>query len=76
MRVTGGVLPVLTHREWRVETALVDLGTGVRDWIVIRRSHEVAAYAATVAERDRVLREHGVDPAELREDPTPEDGCE
>lgn len=76
MSVTGQVLPVLAHREWQVETMIVDLGTGMRDWIAIRRGDETLAYVATVAERDLLLREHGVDPARLSEDPTPDDGCE
>ncbi|MFI5895669.1 hypothetical protein ACIA5D_36795 [Actinoplanes sp. NPDC051513] len=73
--MTGQVLPVLTHADWQVETILIDLGNGLREWIEIRHDNEIA-YAATVAERDVVLREHGINPADLTAADTIDDGCE
>jgi hypothetical protein len=76
MRVTGWVLPVLEHQGWQVETVELDLGTGLREWIEIRHSDDGPRYVATVAERDAVLREHGVDPSALTEIVVIDDGCE
>ena len=74
MRVTGQVLPVLEHGEWQVETVEIDLGSGLREWIELRHGDQIA-YAATDDERDALLLEHGVNPADLAE-VEPEDGCE
>jgi hypothetical protein len=69
------VLPVLAHAGWQVETVSVDLGTGLREWIEIRHGDEIA-YAATVAKRDVLLRDHGINPADLTAVETINDGCE
>lgn len=68
------MLPVLAHNNWQVETVAIDLGTGLREWIEIRHGDQ-RMYCATTAERDVVLREHGIDPGDLA-DVEPEDGCE
>lgn len=75
MRVTGVVLPVYAHNGWQVETMMIDLGSSMRERIEIRHGEEIA-YAATIAERDVVLREHGIDPARLAEVDAIDDGCE
>lgn len=75
VRVTGSVLPVLAYQRWQVETVELDLGTGLGEWIEIRHAGR-RWYAATVAERDAVLREYGVDPRALVEVDAVEDGCE
>jgi hypothetical protein len=69
------VLPVLVNADWQVETVLIDLGAGVREVIEIRHGAQ-RSHVATVAERDAVLREHGVDPAVLTAVDTIDDGCE
>jgi hypothetical protein len=69
------MLPVLAYDGWQVETVEIDLGGGLREWIEIRHGN-TTAYAATVAERDVVLREHHVDPGRLAEVDTIDDGCE
>jgi hypothetical protein len=69
------VLPVLAHGVWQVETVEIDLGDGLREWIEIRRG-DTTVYAATVAERDVVLGEHGVEPVRLAQVDTIDDGCE
>jgi len=76
VRVTGQVLPVLEHQQWQVETMHLDLGTGLRPWIEIRHGEDELWHVATVAERDAVLREHGVDPAALKSVDVIDDGCE
>jgi hypothetical protein len=73
MRVTEGVLPVLEHQGWRVETVELDLGAGLREWIEIRHGDDGPRYVATVAGRDAV---HGVDPRDLTETVVIDDGCE
>ncbi|WP_030443810.1 hypothetical protein [Actinoplanes subtropicus] len=67
--------PVLADDGWQVETVEIDLGTGLREWIEVRGGDQ-RRYVATAAERDVVLREHGVDPAALAEVETIDDGCE
>jgi catechol 2,3-dioxygenase-like lactoylglutathione lyase family enzyme len=52
-----------------------DLGDGVREWIEIRCG-EQRSYCQTVAERDVTLLEHGINPADLIEVHSIEDGCE
>jgi hypothetical protein len=69
------VLPILAHADWQVETVVIDLDTGLREWIEIRHGDEVA-YAATVDERDVILREHGINPVDLAAVDTIDDGCE
>jgi hypothetical protein len=70
------VLPVLERQGWQVETMEIDLGTGLREWIEIRHGTDHPRHVATVAERDTVLREHGVDPRALTEIDVIDDGCE
>ena len=53
----------------------LDLGTGLREWIEVRHG-DTRWHVATLSERDRLLRERGVDPAALREQDTVDDGCE
>ena len=75
MRVTGLVLPVLAHADWQVETVIIDLGTGLREWIEVRHDGQ-RIYVGTAAERNAVLRTHGINPADLVEVDTIDDGCE
>lgn len=70
------MLPILEDQEWQVETVELDLGAGLREWIEIRHGDDSPRYVATVAERDAVLREHGVDPGALTEIVVIDDGCE
>jgi hypothetical protein len=63
------------HQQWQVETVELDLGTGLREWIEVRHS-DARWHVATLGERDRLLRERGVDPADLREQDIVDDGCE
>ena len=69
------MLPVLVDGDWQVEAVIVDLGSGLREWIEIR-NETAAMYVSTVADRDRVLRAHGVNPARLIAVDTIDDGCE
>ncbi|GAA3943150.1 hypothetical protein [Actinoplanes auranticolor] len=69
------MLPVLEYQGWQVETVEIDLGAGLRAWIEIRYGDQ-RRHVATLAERDAVLREHGVDPGVLTVLDTIEDGCE
>jgi len=75
MRVTGLVLPVLTHAGWEVETVEIDLGTGPRPWIEIRHNGTIT-HVATVADRDHMLLGNGINPANLTETDMIDDGCE
>jgi hypothetical protein len=75
MRVTGRVLPVFEYQGWQVETVEVGLGTGLRELIEIRHGDD-CWQVATLAERDALLRQSGIDPLELTEMATAEDGCE
>lgn len=68
------MLPVLAYGEWQVETVEVDLGTGLREWIEIRRGGQ-HSYVATDEELDVILREHSIEPACLVPI-QPEDGYE
>lgn len=75
MRVTGRVLPVLVRDGWQVETVVVDLGTGLREWIEIRHNGN-RLYCATAVERDVVLGEYGLRIGDFAEADTVDDGCE
>ena len=70
------MLPVFEHQGWQVETVEIDLGAGLREWIELRHGDDGPRHVATVAERDAVLREHGVDPQALTEVDAIDDGCE
>lgn len=59
------MLPVLVHQQRQVETVELDLGTGLREWIEVRHD-DTRWHVAALADRDRLLRENGVDPAALR----------
>ncbi len=74
--MTGEMLPILQARDWQVETVEIDLGDGLREWIEIRHGTDPPRYVVTVVDRDRVLREHGVDPAALVDIDVIDDGCE
>jgi hypothetical protein len=69
------VLPVLEYQGWQVETVEIGLGAGLRALIEIRHGGQ-RRHVATLAERDAVLREHGVDPGVMTMLDTIEDGCE
>ena len=74
MRVTDGVLPVLGHENWQVETVLLDRCAGLREWIEVRhdgQTEHVADQAALI----ELLQRHGL----LYTDFVPvdtDDGCE
>lgn len=69
------MLPVLECPGWQVETVIIDLGDGLREWIEIRHGDE-PTYCASAAQRDLVLRGHGVAISQFVEVDTVFDGCE
>ena len=54
---------------------VVDLGTGLREWIEVRNGLD-RLYCATPAERDVVLREYDLEMSDFVEAGTVDDGCE
>jgi hypothetical protein len=75
VRVAGQVLSVMESGGCQVETVEIDLGTGLRPWIEIRRGDD-HWHVATVPERDALLLSYGIDPLALSEATAIEDGCE
>ena len=73
--MTGRVLPVYVCQGWQVESVVVDLGTGLREWIEVRNGPD-RLYCATPAERDVVLREYDLKMSDFVEAGTVDDGCE
>jgi hypothetical protein len=69
------VLPVLVYRDVQVETVVVDLGDGVRQWIEVRDGDRVE-YCASLAELPHVLHRRGLRYADLAPVDTIDDGCE
>jgi hypothetical protein len=69
------VLPVLVHGDLQVETVIVDLGTGPREWTEVREGDQVE-YCADLAERLRMLHRRGLRYADLVAVDRIDDGCE
>ncbi|MGI5214927.1 hypothetical protein [Plantactinospora sp. CA-290183] len=75
MGLTGGVLPILVHRDWQVETVWLDRDDGLREWIEVRHGERIY-HCESIAELHRLLHQRGLDLAEFREVDTVDDGCE
>jgi hypothetical protein len=73
--VTRGVLPVLVHGEWQVETVMLDLGSGMREWIEVRGYGSVQHCDGCCA-LQQLLQHHRLSLADFAEVDTTDDGCE
>lgn len=69
------MLPVLVHGDLQVETVILDLGTGVREWIEVRDGDRVE-YCVDQAQLLQVLYRRGPRYADLVPVDTIDDGCE